>query len=156
MKLCRYNVCLSTENRHPKMEMVEEVAYYEDNMRLPTAFVNLLEQNYHLSAQAEEHAYMIALSARMKPLAVFELSHGSVNNTIIGPREVYMRALLVGAVNIVIAHNHPGGDPAPSIADQELCRGMSAAGKLLHVRLLDFLILGDGSYFSFLEEGLIP
>ncbi|RGG64358.1 hypothetical protein DWW96_09620 [Eubacterium sp. AF17-7] len=95
---------------------------------------------------------MLAFDAKCNPLGVFELGHGSVNACILNPREIFQRALICGAVNIVIAHNHPSHDSTPSKEDDEVALKISRAGKLMGIKLVDFIIIGNG-YFSYNEQG---
>ena len=96
---------------------------------------------------------MVALNTKNKPLGVFEVSHGTVNQSVCSPRELFIKALLCGAANIILAHNHPSGDIAPSKTDVENYRIVKEAGQLMGIKLLDSIIVGDG-YFSFMEEGM--
>ena len=80
---------------------------------------------------------------------------GTVNDTPVYPREVVKRALDLGASGIVLAHNHPSGDPTPSRADIDMTREIEAAGRGLKVQLIDHLVIGRGAHVSFREAGLI-
>ena len=102
-----------------------------------------------------EHLILLSLNARLKLIASREISSGTVNGTAASPREIFIQALSDGAVNIILLHNHPGGDPAPSRHDIEATEEISEAGRLLKIRLIDHLIIGDGCYYSFSEQGLI-
>ena len=82
---------------------------------------------------------------------MFELSHGTINYTVISPREVFIRLCLCGATNFILAHNHPSGDTIPSTADIELTQRIKEAGQLMNINLLDHVILGDSS-FSFKRD----
>ena len=83
------------------------------------------------------------------------LSKGTVNATLITPREVYLEALRYHAVNLILIHNHPGGNPAPSKCDKEITERICQAGEMLGINLLDHIIIGDHRYISFREEGLM-
>ena len=102
-----------------------------------------------------EHLILLSLNSRLKLIAASEISSGTVNGTVSSPREIYIRALSDGAVNIILLHNHPGGDPSPSRHDIETTEEIADAGRLLKIRLIDHLIIGDGNYYSFSENGLI-
>ena len=82
------------------------------------------------------------------------LSCGTARTTSITPREIFSYALRHHAVYIVMLHNHPSGICTPSQADRDLTRDVAASGELLHVPLVDHIIIGDQTYFSFKEEGL--
>ena len=80
---------------------------------------------------------------------------GSLNASIVHPREVFKAAILLNAASIVVAHNHPSGDPAPSREDREVTRTLNEAGRLLDIPLHDHVIVGAEGYFSFREAGLV-
>ena len=82
------------------------------------------------------------------------LSKGTVKATLITPREVYLEALRYHAVNLILIHYHPGGNPAPSKCDKEITERICQAGEMLVINLLDHIIIGDHRYISFREEGL--
>lgn len=107
-----------------------------------------------LRNRSEEYLYMFALTSNMDIIGIFELSHGTVNATLASPREAYLKALLCGAANIALIHNHPSGSLLPSKPDLALCKRMGEAGELLGIHLVDFQIVGDG-YYSFAENGYI-
>lgn len=83
------------------------------------------------------------------------LSKGTVNATLITPREVFVEAVRYHAVNLILLHNHPGGNPSPSRCDREVTERIFQAGELLGIHLLDHIIIGDQRYISFKEEGLL-
>ena len=116
----------------------------ENVYKLATKTLNLLEA-------AEEYVYLITLNNKNKLTGLFEVSHGTVNSSILSPREIYIRALLLGATNIIIFHNHPSGDPEPSKEDIRVTKRLKATGELLGVELIDHIIVGN-YYYSFREE----
>jgi DNA repair protein RadC len=85
---------------------------------------------------------------------VFEISHGSVNSSVVGVREIFQKALLANAVNIIMVHNHPSGDCTPSREDVEITKRMVEAGKILGVGVLDHLVIGE-RYCSLKEKGYL-
>lgn len=125
---------------------------YPDELDNPKKIVEMFNHLFRLDQKAEEYVYMLALNSKNKPLGVFEVSHGTVNYSVIAPREIYQRALLIGASYIILLHNHPSGQPNPSKDDKDTTRRIHASGELLNVQLLDHIIVGSGSYFSFREE----
>ena len=82
------------------------------------------------------------------------LSRGTVNATLITPREVFVEALKYRAVNLILVHNHPGGDPSPSQADLDVTERIYHCGELLGIHLLDHIIIGAHRYVSFREKGI--
>ena len=137
--------------------MAEESAYTYDSEHItsPGEMVDMLNKCFHLQDMAEEHMYMVCLTVKMKPIAVFEVSHGLVDRTLISPREIFTRALISGAAMIALAHNHPSGDPTPSGMDTALCSSIVQIAAMMRISMVDFLIIGDQQYYSFKEHGLI-
>ncbi len=84
-----------------------------------------------------------------------KISEGSVKMSLISPREIFLQALKHEAVNIILVHNHPSGDPTPSKADEILTTNVAMAGKQMDIPLLDHIVIGDNCYFSFREAELI-
>lgn len=82
-----------------------------------------------------------------------EISKGTVNQTIAMPREVFRKAIDLGASSIILAHNHPSGDVRPSMDDINLTSRMADAGKILGINVLDHFVVGHNSYYSFKENG---
>lgn len=105
----------------------------------------------------EEQELMVCMMLDSKNHLLGEqiLSRGTVNATLITPREVFVEALRHHAVCLILIHNHPSGDPTPSQCDVEVTERMRQAGDLLGIRVLDHLIIGDQKYFSFLEQGFM-
>ena len=83
------------------------------------------------------------------------VSIGSLNQAIVHPREVFKAAILSNAAAIIIAHNHPSGDTTPSREDREITRRLKEVGDMIGIRVLDHIIVGDNSYLSFTEMGLL-
>lgn len=102
-----------------------------------------------------ETAILVLLDNKLALLKEETLSLGTVNCTLLSPREIFLRALRWGAVNIMLLHNHPSGDPTPSRMDLEVTERISRVGKLLGIHLIDHLVIGDLSYTSLREYGCI-
>ncbi len=83
------------------------------------------------------------------------LSIGSVNASLVSPREIFLKALQVQAVSIIILHNHPSGVPQPSREDVNITERIAECGQLLQIKLSDHIIIGDNNYYSFREKGLL-
>jgi DNA repair protein RadC len=90
---------------------------------------------------------------RLKKLQV--ISKGSLNGSLVHPREVYREAVTLQAAGLILFHNHPSGDPTPSREDLELTRRLRDAGRIMGIDILDHIILGAGRYTSLKEKGLI-
>ena len=102
-----------------------------------------------------ERFLALCLNCRNELVREVVVSMGSLNASIVHPREVYKPALACSAAAIVIVHNHPSGDPTPSREDHEVTRALAKAGDLLDIPLHDHVIIGSDSYFSFKDAGLL-
>lgn len=81
---------------------------------------------------------------------------GSIDSSAVYPQQIFRSALLNNACSIICVHNHPSGDPAPSLQDREITKQISIGSHVIGIRLLDHVVLGDGGrYFSFADDGLI-
>ena len=109
----------------------------------------------YLSALGKEHVVAIYLNARHQELVFETVSIGTLTASLIHPREVFGPALRCSAASVLVAHNHPSGDPTPSTEDCDITRRLVRAGELLGVPLLDHIIIAEEGYFSFRERGLI-
>lgn len=105
--------------------------------------------------QPEEHVYCLALDTAGHIAGLFEVSHGVVNGSYISPKEIIKRVLLCGGWRVIIAHNHPSGIPEPSQTDIDSTHKLKEACTLMDMELVDHIIIGDDSYYSFKEHGLI-
>jgi len=105
-------------------------------------------------AQVESFGVLM-LDARNRLLADDILSSGGWSASVVRPREVFRRALLAGAPALILYHNHPSGDPAPSREDIQITRQLVEAGQLLGIKVLDHLIVGVEGYASLRERGLL-
>ena len=93
--------------------------------------------------------------SKHKLLKDVRLSEGTVNSSLLSPREVFTTALKFDAVYIVLVHNHPSGDPSPSRQDIEITDRVSSAGRMIGIELSDHIILGNNCYVSLAERGII-
>jgi len=105
---------------------------------------------------------VLFLDSQLRLIALEELFRGSLAQTSVHPREIVMRALELGAVDVVLAHNHPSGDPQPSSADVTITRQLRSASEIVDLRLHDHVVLGDPAldpiglgYYSFRRGGLL-
>jgi DNA repair protein RadC len=110
----------------------------------------------------QEAFYCIYLDRKDHPLGRHLITLGTVDSTLVSPREVFRGAILAGASALLVAHNHPSGDPAPSTADVRVTKVLREAGRVLEIPLTDHVIVGDPKadpsgtgYYSFKEAGLV-
>ena len=104
---------------------------------------------------APEHMKLLMLNSKAKLLGETNISIGTVNASLITPRELFIEALQKNAVSIIILHNHPSGDPTPSREDMLTTKRILDAGALIGIDLLDHIIIGNNCYMSFREEGML-
>ena len=108
-----------------------------------------------LAGQEQEHLVVLFLNRRLHVLAVEVLSKGTTGATFVDPRCIFRRALLVGADSIILAHNHPSGDPEPSREDIASTKRVMEAGELLGISVIDHLVITDTRYVSLAQRGLM-
>jgi DNA repair protein RadC len=111
----------------------------------------------YLEGTDREHFVVILLDTKNKIIGINTISTGSINASVVHPREVFKPAIVSNANAIICGHNHPSGDPLPSKEDRVLTQRLFEGGKLLGIAVLDHVIIGDGTErsFSFADEGLL-
>jgi DNA repair protein RadC len=97
----------------------------------------------------------VPLDVKNRVLGYVEVAKGSVDLCVVGPRDVFRAAIVMGASGIIVAHNHPSGDISPSPEDTELTKKLCQAGELLGLPVLDHVIVAEEDFFSFAEKGLL-
>ena len=105
--------------------------------------------------EKQENMKLLMLNSKAMLIGECDISKGTVNASLITPRELFIEALQKNAVAIVIMHNHPSGDPSPSQEDIYTTTRIKEAGDLIGIRLLDHIIIGNNCYISFREEGML-
>lgn len=108
-----------------------------------------------LRLERQEHLVAIYLDAKNVILRVATIHIGTANSSIVGTREIFREAVREGAVGVIVAHNHPSGDPEPSPEDIEVTQKIKEAGKLLDIPLLDHVIIGEKRWVSLQRRRLI-
>ena len=103
----------------------------------------------------KEHLRVIFLNTKNIVIDVKDLSIGSLNASVVHPREIYSEAIRRSSAAIIICHNHPSGDPTSSQEDINITRRLYEVGKLVGIDLLDHVIIGDGCYISLKEKGIL-
>lgn len=119
----------------------------------PQSVVKAIRAN--IKDKAKEHFKLILLNTRNKIIGISTVSIGSLNASIVHPREVFKEAISHSAASVILAHNHPSGDPEPSEDDLTITKRLVEAGKILGVEVVDHIIISKNGYFSFKEKGLI-
>lgn len=98
---------------------------------------------------------IIMLDTKNKVIKVEEITRGTLNSSLVHPREVFVKAIKQHAAAIILAHNHPSGDTEPSAEDKSITRRLVEAGELIGISVLDHIIIGRGTYMSFKQEKLL-
>ena len=114
--------------------------------------------NYYkniLKDKKQEYFYCIYLDTKNNIIKDKMLFKGTINESLVHPREIFKEAYLLSASSIICVHNHPTGNTMPSKNDEILTKQLKECGKLLGINVLDHIIIGDNNYFSFLEKGII-
>lgn len=125
----------------------------EVSMRNPESIARYyMEQLRHLR---QEELILCMFDSKCNLISDAVISKGSVNSSLVPPREIFLFALRKEAVHIVLLHNHPSGLAIPSKEDDEVTRRVAECGRLLEIPLSDHIIIGDHNYYSYRESGLL-
>ena len=107
-----------------------------------------------LKGKKKEYFLALLLDTRNQLIRVAEISVGSLDSSVVHPREVFKEAVLASAASVIFVHNHPSGDPEASEDDIKLSKRLAEAGELMGIDVLDHIIIGDKKYLSLKREGL--
>jgi DNA repair protein RadC len=138
------------------LRMVREktsILYPDRVIRKPEDAADLFRQ--FIGDCDRESFCIICLNTKNEPTALHQVSCGTLNASLVHPRETFKLAILSNSASIIAAHNHPSGEPTPSSEDVELTERLRDSGTLLGIELLDHIILGNGNFVSMKEQGLM-
>lgn len=156
MRVIKYKTKL-TESQ--KVVLEKEISVncpeIDRKMNSPEKIVGLATYFLKMQEAPEEYMYMVCMNTKLEMTSVFEISHGNVNSSIVGTREVFQKALLANAVSIALIHNHPSGDPTPSREDVEVTKRLIEAGRIVGIQVLDHIIIGRPGFTSLKEKGYL-
>lgn len=124
----------------------------ESNLSSPEAITKMFNDIFRLGYKAEEYFYILCLNSALRPIGVFEISHGGGNYAKVSMREIMQRVLLSGAIGFIAIHNHPSGNLTVSQSDIEITKKIVAASKLMDIDFLDHIIIGGNDYHSMRED----
>ncbi|HCW04451.1 MAG TPA: hypothetical protein DGK91_07950 [Clostridium sp.] len=119
----------------------------------PSAVADLVMESMRTLKQ--EVLKIILVNTKNRVILMKDVSVGSINTSIVHPREVFTEAIKRNATSIIICHNHPSGDPTPSNEDVNITHRLRECGKLIGIQVLDHIIIGNGSYVSMKEKGIL-
>jgi DNA repair protein RadC len=103
----------------------------------------------------KEHLRVIMLNTKNMVICSKDVSMGSLNSSIVHPREIYTEAIKRCSASIIICHNHPSGDPTPSLEDINITKRLAECGKIIGIELIDHIVIGYGTYISLKEKGVL-
>lgn len=132
----------------------EEVNHYLQPFTRYTSPEQVFDTFSFLRRETKEYFFAIHLDGKNRICCVDEVSVGSLNQSVVHPREVFKTALLSSAASLILVHNHPTGDSTPSREDISITSRLKEAGEIIGVKLLDHIIIGD-SFLSFASQGLL-
>lgn len=137
------------------LKLVKEssLLYKERSVRSPEDGYKLLK--LFLEDKDREHFIVVALDTKNQPVSINVCHIGSLNASIVHPREVMKTAILSNAASILVGHNHPSGKVEPSREDMDVTKRLIEAGKIIGIEVLDHIIVGDAGYTSLKEKGHI-
>lgn len=122
-------------------------------VRSPQDVANLLLPE--LRDVKKEHLKSVLLDTKNRVQKVVTVSVGILDSSLVHPREVFKDAIQASAASLIVAHNHPSGDPTPSAEDKRITQRLAEAGQIIGIELLDHIILGDNRWVSLKERGLL-
>ena len=150
-----------SKNKLDKIACIKEIIY-RINMEKSKALTQISSPNDVLTYfkdmedLRQEEIRLIMLNTKNKIIAHKIISKGTVNASIVTPREIFFPAIKMMASSIILAHNHPSADVTPSSEDKNITEIVARSGKLINIKLLDHIIIGKNKIYSFKEAGLIP
>jgi DNA repair protein RadC len=147
-KAAQIKACFELGRRE---ELEPELKHFD--IKDPEAVVKAIRAS--IKDKAKEHFKLILLNPRNKIIGISTISIGTLNASLVHPREVFKDAITHSAASVVLAHNHPSGDPEPSEDDLKITKKLVDSGKILGIEVLDHIIIGKNNFCSFKERGLI-
>ncbi len=137
------------------MEIARRAIHHKKEMGSSFHFSHDVFQRYSIRLRDEKQEIftVILLDSKNRLLKEEMISQGSLNHSCVHPREVFRPAIRESAASVIFVHNHPSGDPEPSKEDMALTKQLVNAGALLGIHVLDHIIVGEGVYYSFCDQG---
>lgn len=142
--------CLDETTGLPILHMSKPHCVRENTIQLISPQI-VFDVCYDMARLDREHFVVLHLDGKNTIIAKETVSIGSLNQSIVHPREVFKAAVHNGSAALVLVHNHPTGNPAPSLEDKCITQKLRAAGEIIGIKVLDHIIIGNRSYYSFIE-----
>jgi len=152
-KIARLKACFELAKRLENEENKNGLHYKDEKITNPSVAYSLVKK--HIRAYRKEHFFVVSLDSRNRILGIDEISIGTLEASIVHPRETFESAIKRHAAKIIIAHNHPSDDPEPSEDDIGITTRLKEAGLIMGIELIDHIVICKNSFFSFKEKGLI-
>lgn len=137
---------IKQEKEEMEVSMNTSIKHPQDAYKIAKAFIG---------DEDREIFFVMCLNTKNKVVAVHRCHVGALNSSIVHPREVFKAAILNNAASIMVAHPHPSGDPQESQEDRNITRRLAESGKFLDIPVLDSIVVGDFTFVSFKEKGLL-
>lgn len=153
MKLTKFETILK-DDKTIKLKTIKRRTIDDNRYDNPKVVYELMTKHLKAHKHTEEHMYLLCMDTRMNLIGYFETAIGTVNACISNARELLQKALLANAVNVILVHNHPSGDPTPSMTDINITKDAKQAFDLINIELADAITIGS-EYYSMKEHGLI-
>lgn len=152
MGVIEYELLLNEERKPVLVKKNSEFSDIDDFLNTPGKIAQVFMTGCNAGHLPEEHIWMLALNVKCKAIGMFEVAHGTAYNCMATPREFFVRACVSGCNGIAVVHNHPSGICTPSVEDDLLTKRLVGAGKLLGIPVVDHVIIGEDSYYSYAEQ----
>ena len=139
-----------------QVRLVRDGSQAADRKKVDCAATAARVLHQYLDGADREHFVVLLLDTQNQIIGIHTVTVGTLDASLVHPREVFKPAILANASSVLLAHNHPSGDPTPSAEDRSITRQLRSAGELIGIDVLDHVVVGDGSrYVSFSEAGLM-
>ncbi|EEH99604.2 MAG: DNA repair protein RadC [Clostridium sp.] len=137
------------------IKMVKESSFLYENRRVNSS-VDAIELFKRFLNESDREQFLVCcMDIKNQPTSINVVSIGTLNSSLVHPREVFKVAILANSASIIVAHNHPSGDPTPSEEDINITIRLKEAGKIIGIDILDHVIIGENKHISFKEKGIL-
>lgn len=137
------------------IKMVKESSFLYENRRVNSS-VDAIELFKRFLNESDREQFLVCcMDIKNQPTSINVVSIGTLNSSLVHPREVFKVAILANSASIIVAHNHPSGDPIPSKEDINITIRLKEAGKIIGIDILDHVIIGENKHISFKEKGIL-
>lgn len=153
-KLNVYTTIFNSKDSLPKLKREKHYSVEDLSGSSPQKIATIVYNTLKLHERTEEYLYGVMLNVKLDIIAICEISHGSIMQTIASTRETMLKALLCGATSIVLVHNHPSGMVEASSYDKKSFEEMKIAGETIGIAVVDSLVLGGSMFYSMQKDSV--